>query len=152
MNTRSISQKAPLHCAHLHNHIPTSLSNNEDKQGRVTSKINNARHSKDVIQFPVRAKTAKQGIKGWICNISKRYVFSQHHHEYLQIEAKSNHSQFNIICKLLDANTCSVIYFDEQLTPQQLAFIRQHHSHSRTELLHAKVAFMFAKKVSSLYA
>ncbi|MFT6267602.1 MAG: hypothetical protein ACJAVV_000400 [Alphaproteobacteria bacterium] len=105
-----------------------------------------------IIQFPIQSKANQMAQKGWICNLSEHYVFSQQHHEYLQIQPSKQHTQFNLICRLLEADTCRVIYFDDQLTKGQLALLRDRHIGSRTELLHAKVAHLFAKEVSTLYA
>jgi hypothetical protein len=105
-----------------------------------------------IFQFPVNKFAQKPIVRGWICNLSKRYVFTHQHHDYLQISASNKHSQFALICKLLAANTCRVIYFDEQLTPEQLVELRVLHDNSQTELLHAKLAYTFAKEVSILHA
>jgi hypothetical protein len=79
-------------------------------------------------------------------------VFSQQHHEYLQIQPSKQYTQFDLICRLLEANTCRVIYFDDQLTQDQLSLLRERRISNKTELLHAKVAHLFAKEVSTLYA
>lgn len=105
-----------------------------------------------IIQFPTQIKSNQAIKKGWICNLSKHYVFSQQHHDYLQIQPSKQYTQFDLICRLLEVNTCRVIYFDEQLTPDQLRILRERHISNQTELLHAKVAHLFAKKLSILHA
>ena len=113
---------------------------------------NNAFLKPSVINFPTKKSPIKNRKNGWICNLSQQYVFSQQHHEYLQIIATENNSQFTIMCKLLEADTCRVIYFDDQLTADQLLELRKRQQLSQTELLHAKVAFIFSAEVSTLYA
>lgn len=113
----------------------------------------NAMNNHDgIIHFPISSRVQPSSSRGWICNISKQYVFSQQHHEYLQIKSSCQHSQFDLICKLLEANTCRVIYFDEQLSPEQLTHLRNTHYASRAELIHAKLAFLFAKDVTTISA
>ena len=113
---------------------------------------NNAFLNPSVLNFPTKKLAKKNRKNGWICNLSQQYVFSQQHHEYLQIKATENNSQFTIMCKLLEADTCRVIYFDDHLTPEQLLELRKRQQLSQTELLHAKVAFIFSDEVSTLYA
>lgn len=113
--------------------------------------VSNANIYSDIINFPIK-QSIKSHKKGWICNLSQQYVFSQQHHEYLQIQASENYSQFTLICKLLAADNCRVIYFDDHLTTEQLIEIRRMQQGSQTELLHAKVAFIFSAEVTNLYA
>jgi hypothetical protein len=145
MNTTDILQNtnnASLYVSHT--------SNYSDHRHCQTKTI--ALNNSDIIQFPSQAKASQKARLGWICNLSARYVFSQPRHDYLQIQPSEKHSQFELICSLLKANTCRVIYFDDQLTNSQLALIRERHISSKTQLIHAKVAFLVAKKVSSSFA
>jgi hypothetical protein len=145
MNTTDISQNA--NNANLYISHTNDYSHYRHCQTKTIA-LNNS----DIIQFPTQAKASHNTRLGWICNLSARYVFSQPHHEYLQIKPSKKHSQFELICSLLKANTCRVIYFDDQLTKNQLALIRERHISSKTELVHAKVTFLLAKKVSSSFA
>lgn len=113
--------------------------------------INNAHLLSDVINFAPKKQFIKSRKRGWICNLSQQFIFSQQHHEYLQIQTTEKFSQFTLICKLLEADTCRIIYFDDQLTPTELAELRKMQHGSQTELLHAKVAYMFSAEVSNLY-
>ena len=104
-----------------------------------------------VLKFEPKKKTKTERKKGWICNLSQQYVFTQVHHEYLQIQANKRFSQFTLICSLLEADTCRVIYFDDQLSAEQLLELRRRQQGTQTELLHAKIAFMFSADVATLY-
>lgn len=106
----------------------------------------------DILKFPTNKCTKNERKKGWVCNLSQQYVFSQQHHEYLQIKTPENTTQFPLICKLLEADTCRVIYFDDHLTTEQLTELRRRQRSSKTELLHAKIAYFFSSDVSTLYA
>lgn len=108
--------------------------------------------SSALIQFPVALQHLPDHNKKWICNVSKDYMFAHSSADYLQIKTSSKHSQFELICRLLDADTCRVIYFDENLSHSQLGLLRERLIHSNTELLNAKVAYLFAKESASLYA
>lgn len=102
----------------------------------------NHRHSyfsSDVIPFPKAYK------KRWICNVSNDFKFASVKKDYLQITKHSVHSQFKIICKLLAANTCDVIYFDEQFNREQFQTLRRLQSLTQTDLIHAKQAYMFTQ-------
>lgn len=105
----------------------------------------------DVLKFEPKKQAKTERKKGWICNLSQQYVFTQSHHEYLQIQATKRFSQFILICNLLEADTCRVIYFDDQLSADQLLELRRRQQGSQTELLHAKIAFMFSAEVATLY-
>lgn len=115
-------------------------------------KSNNVLINSDVIKFEQKSNVRAKRKKGWICNLSQHYVFSQAHHEYLQINTNKQHSQFTLICRLLEEDTCRVIYFDDQLSAEQLLELRRRQQGSQTELLHAKIAFMFSAEVATLYA
>jgi hypothetical protein len=130
----------------------SKAANYTERPASKTAKHFANNESSGVIQFPTQNKENKQARKGWVCNLSRNYVFSQQHHEYLQIQPSETYTQFDLICRLIDADTCRVIYFDEQLTQVQLSLLRQRLICSKTEILHAKVAFMFSKEVSTLYA
>jgi hypothetical protein len=106
----------------------------------------------DVLKFEQKNQTRTVRKNGWICNLSQHYAFTQVHHEYLQIQANERFSQFTLICRLLEADTCRVIYFDDQLSAEQLLELRRRQQGSRTELLHAKITFMFSAEISTLYA
>jgi len=110
-----------------------------------------AQFNRGVVNFSSTKAPEKARKKGWICNLSHNYVFSQQHHEFLQIQATGTHSQFTLMCKLLKAETCRIIYFDDKLTAEQLLKLRKIQQFSQTEIIHAKVAFMFSANVSTLY-
>ena len=156
MNTTIISQHKSSAYPFLHENTQVNDGRHDDsKQAfeRAPLVSNRRRNTGNgVIAFPKANKSNKQHTKGWTCNLSKRYAFSQHRKEQLNIKTNEQYTQFDIMCRLLKANTCSVIYFDEQLSDSQLTYIREHHSNTRTELLHAKIAFMFSKTITPLYA
>lgn len=117
-----------------------------------TNQTNKVLINSDVLKFEQKNQASTSRKKGWICNLSQHYVFTQAHHEYLQIQANERFSQFTLICRLLEADTCRVIYFDDQLSAEQLLELRKRQQGSHTELLHAKIAFMFSAEVGTLYA
>lgn len=125
---------------------------NVNHNSQQVTKANSTLIQNDVLKFMPRTQTKASRKKGWICNLSQQYVFSQAHHEYLQIKTNDHFSQFTLICKLLEADTCRVIYFDDQLSANQLLELRKRQQGSQTELLHAKIAFMFSAEVATLYA
>ncbi|MGB3725954.1 MAG: hypothetical protein WA981_09340 [Glaciecola sp.] len=82
--------------------------------------------------------------RGWLCNISKHYRFSDSNKRYLTVQSTSKHNQFDILCKLLTANTCDTIYIDEPLTTAQLATVRVLQGVSNTKILHARLSQLFS--------
>ena len=96
----------------------------------------------DVIPFPRAIKPR------WTCSVSKGFRFAKRKADNLQIIPSQKHSQFYLVCKLLKANTCDVIYFDEQFTQTQLATLRVLQTQTQTTLINAKQAFMFNQHIS----
>lgn len=136
------------------------ITNDVSKNAKHLDVINNAgmtskasadliESNKDVLSFPSPSFISKAG---WICNVSQDFKFSQVFHEYLQIAPNKSHDQFSLICRLLRANNCRVIYFDDNFTLQQLATIRRLQRRSQTKLFNAKMAFLFSDKISALSA
>ncbi len=100
-------------------------------------------NSNTVMSFPA-TENLTHVQRGWICNVSERFSIVNAKQNHLQIKTNEKHSQFDLITKLLLANTCHVIYFDAQFTPKQLNTIRMLQSQSRTELFNAKMAYLFS--------
>jgi hypothetical protein len=101
--------------------------------------IDKEARSSDVIPFPKPFK------KRWVCNLSSQFRFIKHSPYFLQIAATSSNSQFDMICKLLQYNTCDTIYFDQHFTLDELNTIRALQSRSRTSLINAKQAYLLNK-------
>lgn len=77
----------------------------------------------------------------WVFNLSKHYRFAKSAARQLQV--CTNKKQFEYICRLLKANTCEVIYFDEDFSFEQTQTIRELQKNSTTQLHSAKLAYMF---------
>ncbi|MDT0594323.1 hypothetical protein [Glaciecola petra] len=77
----------------------------------------------------------------WVFNLSKHYRFAKA--DARQLQVNSNNKQFEYICRLLKANTCEVIYFDEDFSFEQTQIIRKLQKSTGTQLHSAKLAYLF---------
>lgn len=99
-----------------------------------------------LVRFPAEQRVSKQK---WVCNISKNLKFSEKHEHYLQIDSSDQYSQFEILCRLLRANNCHVIYFDAQFSINELTEIRRLQSQTKTELINSRVALCLSSTVKA---
>jgi hypothetical protein len=103
---------------------------------------------------------------GWVYNISAGYKFSFSAANQLQlgyekvIKPLLNSTnvdyalvadvlvtkQFEYLCQLLKAGTCKTIYFDAAFSQYQFSIIRQLQVTTSTELVNARLSYMFANK------
>lgn len=95
--------------------------------------------SNNLVHFP---KVSAIRSKKWRCNVSKYFRFRKCDSHCLHIKETSSFTQFDIICKLLKSENCSVIYFDENFDYEQIREIRVLQANSRTELVNAKQAYL----------
>ena len=89
----------------------------------------------------IESKVANKSLTAWQFNLSKHYRFTKSSSTQLQVSPGKK--QFEYICKLLRANTCEVIYFDERFTKEQTQTIRTLQKNSNTQLHNAKLAYLF---------
>lgn len=103
---------------------------------------------------------------GWVFNISAGYKFSTFASNQLQLSYEkvvkpllildtANYAsiaetliatQFDYLCKLLVAGTCKTIYFDAAFSQFQFETIRHLQITRGTELINARLSYMFANQ------
>ena len=117
------------------------------------------------ISNPRALASAKR--RGWVYNISAGFRFSNSSNTQLQISysqfltpllvntklASSAdtkrvarlliNKQFEYLCSLLRAGNCETIYFDAKFTEAQFTVIRQLQAGCNTELVNARMVYMF---------
>jgi len=81
--------------------------------------------------------------KRWLCNVASTVKLSKHVERGLNIDSLGKYSQYELMVKLLKAETCDVIYFDCQLSASQIGILKMLQVFSRTELVHARLAMQF---------
>lgn len=80
----------------------------------------------------------------WHCNISQHYSFSSLSSQQIQVRETQKMNQFDLLCALLKAGTCSRIYIDLILTDKQQDIIRPLQQVGGTEIINARLVHMFA--------
>ncbi len=120
--------------------ITDQTSNNEQPSFNATSKI-----EKDIHIDSRTTTKAFYSDKRWICNISEHLKFAKKSARQIHITANEKYDQFSIMCKLLSARTCDIIYFDAHLTNKQFDYLRFLQAGSKTELVNARMHFHFER-------
>jgi len=87
----------------------------------------------------------------WQCNISQHYSFSTLSPYQIQVKASARYTQFDLLCSLVQAQTCSRIYIDINLSDKQREKIRAMQQISGTEIINARLVHMFVQQ-SKLHA
>lgn len=82
---------------------------------------------------------------GWLCNVSEGVKLSKNVANGLNIDCRGKLSQYELMVKLLKAETCDVIYFDCHLSHSQIGILKMLQVFSSTELVHARLAMQFDK-------
>lgn len=119
------------------NNIESATSNNI---GSVNGYANGS--ANDYTNNPASPHSSFPKNSAWKFNVSKYYKFAKPSKLQLQV-ATEQQKQFETICKLLKANNCEVIYFDEQFDQEQTRRLRELQKTSNTQLHNAKLAFLF---------
>ncbi|MFC3121608.1 hypothetical protein [Agaribacter flavus] len=110
------------------------------------SNTNQVVEKNNVIQLSRHA--FKQASKtGWWCNLADRLNLAVKHPYVISIK-KRRFSQYSLICALLKAGTCEKIFFDCDLSQAQAEYLGKLQRHSRTELIHARLAEQFSMEMA----
>ena len=84
----------------------------------------------------------------WLCSVAESVKFQKNVARALSVRADASNSQYDLMVKLLKAETCDVIYFDCHLSASQIAILKMLQMFSKTELVHARLAMQFSKQAS----
>lgn len=85
----------------------------------------------------------KNATKRWLCSVSSGVKLSKYVKNGINIDSRGRLSQYELMVKLLKAETCDVIYFDCQLSASQIGILKMLQVFSNTELVHARLAMQF---------
>lgn len=100
-----------------------------------------------ITQFTPKQEVRKPGSvslrKRWLCNVASGVKLNKHVKYGLNVDSRGNVSQYELMVKLLKAETCDVIYFDCQLNHSQIGILKMLQVFSNTELVHARLAMQF---------
>jgi hypothetical protein len=91
------------------------------------------------------ASTSK---KRWLCSVAEHVKLSNTVENGINVSGKGKYSQYELIVKLLKAETCDVIYFDCRFSTAQIAILKMLQLFSNTELVHARLAMQFNQAAS----
>ncbi len=91
----------------------------------------------------IQANKTVSAKKRWLCNVSEAVKLSKHVKNALNIEGRGKFSQYELMVKLLKAETCDVIYFDCHLSANQIGILKMLQVFSNTELVHSRLAMQF---------
>jgi hypothetical protein len=84
----------------------------------------------------------------WLCNVATHVKLSNKVENGINVSAKGKYSQYELIVKLLKAETCDVIYFDCRFSAAQIAILKMLQLFSNTEIVHARLAMQFNQAAS----
>lgn len=85
----------------------------------------------------------KNAKKRWLCSVAEGVKLSKDVKNGINIDSREIKSQYELMVKLLKAETCDVIYFDCQLSASQIGILKMLQVFSNTELVHARLAMQF---------
>jgi hypothetical protein len=88
---------------------------------------------------------SKAPIARWLCNVSESVKLSKDVANGLNVCGRGKLSQYELMVKLLKAETCDVIYFDCQLSASQIGILKMLQVFSNTELVHSRLAMQFER-------
>lgn len=86
--------------------------------------------------------------KRWLCNVAQHVKLANTVENGINVSGKGKYSQYELIVKLLKAETCDVIYFDCRFSAAQIAILKMLQLFSNTELVHARLAMQFNQAAS----
>ncbi|MFC4699283.1 hypothetical protein ACFO4O_03810 [Glaciecola siphonariae] len=90
---------------------------------------------------------AKSKKKRWLCNVSEGLRLSKNVENGLNIDSSGKYSQYELMVKLLKAETCDVIYFNCSLSASQIGILKMLQVFSNTELVHSRLAMQFDRAI-----
>ncbi|MBT1449562.1 hypothetical protein KJ365_01600 [Glaciecola sp. XM2] len=109
--------------------------------GYLTQVSNNlAQERFDNVSSIRDAKTTK---KRWLCCVAEHVKFAKTVDGGLNVRPSKTLSQYELMVKLLKAETCDVIYFDCHLSAAQIGILKMLQMFSGTQLVHARLAMQF---------
>nr|WP_136252272.1 hypothetical protein [Ningiella ruwaisensis] len=120
-----------------------------ENQPKQSYKLKEKASSFSKIGFSNKGATIHTASKArWICNVSEHVKLAKGVERAINISGKGKFSQYELMVKLLKAETCDVIYFDCQLSAQQIGILKMLQVFSKTELKNARLAMQFSKAAS----
>jgi hypothetical protein len=81
--------------------------------------------------------------KRWLCSVAENVKLSANVDRGINISGNGKYSQYELVVKLLKAETCDVIYFDCRFSSAQIGILKMLQLFSSTELVHARLAMQF---------
>jgi hypothetical protein len=113
----------------------------------LTSKVEGSRSFDSGYNAPLYnlsvTSDSKATKKRWLCNVSASVKLSKTVENGLNISSRGKLTQYELMVKLLKAETCDVIYFDCQLRPSQIGILKMLQVFSNTEIVHSRLSMQF---------
>jgi len=125
----------------------TSIKQNANNKA---FKHNDGRQSDSLklISSPTKKVKSVSIAKRWLCNVSEGVKLTKGLKNGLNVATNANFTQYDLMVKLLKAETCDVIYFDCHLSPNQIGILKMLQVFSNTKLVHARLAMQFDREIS----